>query len=51
MLPLTAVNRWHAHSLNLTVSSAIAALTLGLTAVLQTSRCARDCSVQMRANR
>ena len=33
---LTAVNRRHTHSLNLTVSSAIAALTLGLTAVLQT---------------
>ena len=30
------MNRRHTHSLNLTVSSAIAALTLGLTAVLQT---------------
>ena len=34
MLP--AHSSRHAHSLNLTVSSAIAALTLGLTAVLQT---------------
>ena len=37
--------------LTLNVSSAIVALTLGLTVVLQTPRYARDCSEQMRADR
>jgi len=44
------VNRRQAHSPSPHKTSAIVALTLGLTAVLQTPY-ARDCSVQMRANR
>jgi hypothetical protein len=47
----TAVNRRQARSPDPHKTSAIAALTLGLTAVLPNPRYARDCSLQMRANR